>query len=328
MEHHLATRVGQQRVLVTGAAGFIGFHVALALAERGDAVIGLDNFNAYYDPRLKQARAAELAARGIEVAPLDLCDAEKLKRLVETHEVNAVVHLAAQAGVRHSLSHPHDYVSANLAGFVSLLEAIATRADIRLVFASSSSVYGLNRKIPFSVDDPTDSPVNLYGATKKANEAIAHAYHHLYRFPVTGLRYFTVYGPWGRPDMAYYRFAKQIVAGEEIPLFNEGQMRRDFTYIDDIVQGTIAALDRSAGYEIFNLGGKRPIALLSMVELLEKLLGKRAKRRLLPMQPGEVVETWADIHTSETLLGFSPQVPFEEGLSRFIDWFRAYTETT
>jgi UDP-glucuronate 4-epimerase len=328
MEHHLATRVGQQRVLVTGAAGFIGFHVALALAERGDAVIGLDNFNAYYDPRLKQARAAELAARGIEVAPLDLCDAEKLKRLVETHEVNAVVHLAAQAGVRHSLSHPHDYVSANLAGFVSLLEAIATRADIRLVFASSSSVYGLNRKIPFSVDDPTDSPVNLYGATKKANEAIAHAYHHLYRFPVTGLRFFTVYGPWGRPDMAYYRFAKQIVAGEEIPLFNEGQMRRDFTYIDDIVQGTIAALDRSAGYEIFNLGGKRPIALLSMVELLEKLLGKRAKRRLLPMQPGEVVETWADIHTSETLLGFSPQVPFEEGLSRFIDWFRAYTETT
>lgn len=313
-----------KRILITGAAGFIGFHLASALKKRGDFCIGLDHFNSYYDPNLKNARAGHLKKQGIEVIHLDICDRDAMKLLILKHGITHVVHLAAQAGVRHSLSHPDDYVASNLQGFVSILETIRHFPSIKLVYASSSSVYGLNRKSPFSVEDKTDHPTNLYGATKKANELIAHAYHHLYGLSVTALRYFTVYGPWGRPDMAYYRFTKQIVDGEPIQVFNRGEMKRDFTYIDDIVKGTIAAIDLGCEYEIFNLGNNRPINLLYLIQLIETALGKPAIKEMLPMQPGEVMETFADIEKSQKLLGFYPTVPLEEGILHFLDWFKQY----
>jgi UDP-glucuronate 4-epimerase len=235
-----------------------------------------------------------------------------------------VVHLAAQAGIRHSLSEPDDYVASNLHGFVSVLEACRRFPTTKLIYASSSSVYGLNKKNPFSVDDKTDQPANLYGATKKANEAMAHAYHHLYGLPVTGLRYFTVYGPWGRPDMAYYRFTQQIANGQPIQVFNSGRMRRDFTYIDDIVRGTTAAIDLGAKCEIFNLGNNRPVELLQLISLIETHLKKKAIKEMLPMQPGEIEETCADIEKSAALLNFYPAVPLELGIPRFIEWYQKY----
>lgn len=313
-----------KRILITGAAGFIGFHLVKSLKKRGNFCLGLDNFNSYYDPELKKARAAQLKKLDVEMVHADICERDRIKLLLLKHGITHVVHLAAQAGVRHSLSHPDDYVASNLQGFVSILENIRLFPSIKLVYASSSSVYGLNKKIPFSVDDKTDQPTNLYGATKKANEVIAHAYHHLFGLSVTALRYFTAYGPWGRPDMAYYRFTRQICDGQPIQVFNHGAMKRDFTYIDDIVAGTIAAIDLGASYEIFNLGNNRPIDLLYLIQLLEEALGKTAIKQMLPMQAGEVTETFADIEKSQKLLRFSPVVSLEEGILRFIDWFKQY----
>ena len=313
-----------KRILITGAAGFIGYHLAVHLKARGDFVIGIDNFNAYYDPHLKKDRVAQLQKTGIEVLRSDICEKNFLKLVLLRYGITHVVHLAAQAGVRHSLFEPDDYVSANLQGFVSVLEACRYFPNLKLVYASSSSVYGLNQKIPFREEDKTDQPANLYGATKKANEVLAHSYHHLYGLPVTALRYFTVYGPWGRPDMAYYRFTKQICDGEPIQVFNHGLMRRDFTYIDDIVIGTTSAIDLGASCEIFNLGNNRPINLLYLIELLEDALGKKAVKEMLPMQPGEVTETYADIEKSSLLLNFRPSVSLEEGILQFTEWFKSY----
>ncbi|MDE3055718.1 MAG: NAD-dependent epimerase/dehydratase family protein [Verrucomicrobiota bacterium] len=302
-------------------AGFIGFHLARYLNARGDFVIGLDNFNTYYDVTLKKKRAQLLQEEGMELLTADIRDRDLLQLALLRHSITHVVHLAAQAGVRHSLYEPDDYVASNLHGFVSVLEACRKVPSLKLIYASSSSVYGLNRKIPFSVEDKTDSPTNLYGATKKANEAIAHAYHHLYGLFVTGLRYFTVYGPWGRPDMAYFRFTEAIAKGETIQVFNHGKMRRDFTYIDDIVRGTAAAIDLGAPCEIFNLGNHRPIELLYLIEWIEKALGKKARKEFLPLQPGETLETCADIEVSRKILNFFPSVPLEEGMSHFINWY-------
>ncbi|MBI3508722.1 MAG: NAD-dependent epimerase/dehydratase family protein [Chlamydiia bacterium] len=310
------------QVLITGAAGFIGFHLALALKKRGDTVIGLDNFNAYYDPQLKRERAKILKTHGMEIVEADIRDQPLIEQLLQKKEISHFIHLAAQAGVRHSLIAPNDYVASNLQGFVSVLEACRKHPGIKFIFASSSSVYGLNEKIPFSTEDPTDRPTNFYGATKKANELIAHAYHHLYGLAVTGLRFFTVYGPWGRPDMAYYRFCEKICRGEPIQLFNQGNMARDFTYIDDIVRGIIAAIDLGAPCEIFNLGNHQPVPLLRLVEILEERLEKKAIRQFLPMQPGEVLTTYADIEKSQRLLGFHPRVSLEEGLAHFVEWFQ------
>jgi UDP-glucuronate 4-epimerase len=313
-----------KRILITGAAGFIGYHLALALKKRGDLVVGIDNFNAYYDPQLKRDRRDRLAKANIEILTADIRDRDFIRLVLMRNEISHVVHLAAQAGVRHSLYEPDDYVASNLQGFVSILEACRTFPSLKLIYASSSSVYGLNKKTPFSVEDKTDQPANLYGATKKANEVMAHAYHHLYGLSVTALRYFTAYGPWGRPDMAYYRFTRHICEGQPIQVFNRGLMRRDFTYIDDIISGTIAAIDLGAECEIFNLGDNRPIDLLYLIQLLEDALGIRAIKEMLPMQLGEVLETYADIEKSRKMLGFQPKVSLEEGIIRFIEWYREY----
>jgi UDP-glucuronate 4-epimerase len=314
-----------KRVLVTGAAGFIGYHVSLFLKTKGDFAIGLDNFNTYYDVRLKRARAQRLQQAGIEIQECDILDRDQIQLLLLRYGITHVIHLAAQAGVRHSILEPEPYISSNVQGFLSILEACRRFPSLKLIYASSSSVYGLNQKTPFSVDDPTDLPANLYGATKKANELMAHSYHHLYGLSVTALRFFSVYGPWGRPDMAYYQFSEKISRGEPIRVHNGGMMRRDFTYIDDIVRGTAAALDLGAAHEIFNLGNKKPVPLLHLIELLEQFLGKKAILEMLPMQAGEVVETYADIEKSERLLNYHPTVSIEEGLARFVDWFKDYS---
>jgi UDP-glucuronate 4-epimerase len=306
-----------KRILITGAAGFIGFHLYQALRKRGDFCVGIDNFNSYYDITLKEKRAEMLGG----VIRLDIREQKKIEELLAKWEITHVVHLAAQAGVRHSLKAPYEYVDANMQGFVSMLEACKAR---KFIYASSSSVYGLNTKIPFSESDPTDHPTNLYGASKKANELIAHAYHNLYGTAVTGLRFFTVYGPWGRPDMAYYQFSRKILEGKPIEIFNHGQMERDFTYIDDIVNGIIAAVDLGSACEIFNLGNHEPVKLLYFIELLEKALGKKAIKQMLPMQPGEVLKTFADIEKSQKYLGFMPKVGIEEGILRFAKWFEEY----
>ena len=313
-----------KRILITGAAGFIGYHLSLALKKRGDLVVGIDNFNAYYDPQLKRDRRDRLAKNNIEILTADIRDRDFIRLVLLRNEITHVVHLAAQAGVRHSLYEPDDYVASNLQGFVSILEACRTFPSLKLTYASSSSVYGLNKKTPFSVEDKTDQPANLYGATKKANEVMAHAYHHLYGLSVTALRYFTAYGPWGRPDMAYYRFTRHICEGQPIQVFNRGMMRRDFTYIDDIISGTIAAIDLGAECEIFNLGDNRPIDLLYLIQLLEDALEIRAIKEMLPMQLGEVLETYADIEKSREMLGFQPKVSLEEGIVKFIEWYREY----
>jgi UDP-glucuronate 4-epimerase len=318
-------------ILLTGAAGFIGFHVAKALLERGDRVVGIDSLNDYYDVRLKEARLALLSTYpGFVFVKLDVADRDGVFALVERHrDLRSIIHLAAQAGVRYSLENPYAYIDANVMGTLVMLEA-ARRIDrlTAVAYASSSSVYGANRKQPFSVEDRVDDPVSLYAATKRSCELLAHTYSHLYRLPATGLRFFTVYGPWGRPDMAAYLFTRAILAGQPIKVFNEGRMARDFTYIDDIVAGTVAALDRPPAegvpHRIYNLGNHRPERLLDFIAVLERLLGRTATKELLPLQPGDVPESFADIEASRCDLGFDPQTTIEVGLARFVEWYRQY----
>ena len=313
-------------ILVTGAAGFIGFHASQALKARGESVIGIDSFNAYYTPELKRKRADLLKAQGITVIEADINDKETLQRMLDDNGCTHILHLAAQAGVRYAKTHPEAYLASNINGFLTLLEILRHRPHIRLTYASSSSVYGRNTKIPFATSDTTDKPANLYAATKKANELMAYSYHHLYRIRSTGLRFFTVYGPWGRPDMAYYTFTQAILADKPIHLFNNGMMQRDFTYIDDIVQGTLAAMDYEGEYELFNLGNNRPVPLLDFVSTLEKLLGKEAIKVFEGPSPGEVDTTYADIIESEIKLGFKPTTSLETGLGHFLDWYKSYTQ--
>jgi UDP-glucuronate 4-epimerase len=321
-------------VLVTGAAGFIGFHVSKALLERGERVVGVDNLNDYYAVALKEARLAVLKPdAGFAFHRLDLAQRGALAALCATHpEIDRVIHLAAQAGVRHSLVNPHAYISANIAGQLEVLEACRRIGGLKhLVFASSSSVYGGNTKLPFAVEDRVDTPQSLYAATKKADELMSYCYSHLYRLPATGLRFFTVYGPWGRPDMAAWLFTEAILAGRPIRVFNHGQMRRDFTYIDDIVAGVLAALDRPPApsdadppYRLFNLGNHRSEELPRFIAVLEEALGRKAIIELAPMEPGDVPATFADIADSERELGFKPATPIEQGLPRFVAWYRDY----
>ena len=321
-------------ILVTGAAGFIGFHVARTLLDRGERVIGIDNLNDYYDVSLKEARLAKLHEyRNFKFAKLDIADRDRIFDLVESHpDLRDVIHLAAQAGVRYSLQDPFCYIDANVMGTLVMLEAVRRIRGLRgMVYASSSSVYGANTKQPFSVGDPVDHPVSLYGATKRSCELIAESYTRLYGLPMTGLRFFTVYGPWGRPDMAAYLFTRAILAGEPIQVFNEGRMARDFTYIDDIVAGIGAASDRPAAigeHRIYNLGNHRPEQLLDFIGVLERLLGRMAIKRLLPMQLGDVPASYADIETARRDLGFEPQVTIETGLAAFIEWYRQYHGVT
>ncbi len=311
-------------IFITGIAGFIGFHVAEALRKRGDTVVGCDNFNSYYDPKLKRARAAILEKQSVKIIEMDICDGALLEKHVRENKITHFLHLAAQAGVRYSMKHPEDYVASNLEGFVQVIEVIRRHPQIPFIYASSSSVYGLNKEIPFSESDPTDMPSSLYGATKKSNELVAHAYHHMYGISVTALRFFTVYGPWGRPDMAYFSFTNNILKGKPLQIFNEGKMKRDFTYIDDIVAGILAAIDLGAPCEVFNLGNHKPEDVLHLVELLEKKLGKAAVKELLPMQPSEVPVTYADISKSQKQLGFSPTTSLEKGIEKFLSWYREY----
>lgn len=327
-------------VLVTGVAGFIGMHVAEGLLGRGDAVIGIDNLNDYYSPRLKRERLAHLHSRfssGFRFLELDFADAEQLQAGLRECGFDWIVHLGAQAGVRYSLENPAAYVRSNLVGHANMLEIARARSVMHLVYASSSSVYGANEKIPFSAEDRTDHPVSLYGATKKSDELLSESYAQLYRLPTSGLRFFTVYGPWGRPDMAPWLFAEAILEAKPIRLFNRGAMRRDFTYIDDVAEGVLACLDRppaddgalkpggsSAPHAIYNLGNNRPVELGYFLDLLETACGRPAMRELEPMQPGDVVETYADIDASSRELGFTPSTRIEEGVPRFVDWFRGW----
>ncbi|UCE33990.1 MAG: GDP-mannose 4,6-dehydratase [Deltaproteobacteria bacterium] len=313
------------KTLVTGAAGFIGFHVARALLERGQEVIGIDNLNPYYDVSLKRGRLELITPN-----PLftfyhgDINDLAILETIFANHSIDRICNLAAQAGVRHSIQNPFIYEESNLKGFLNLLE-LARHSPVRnFVFASSSSVYGNNRKLPFSIDDTVDTPISLYAATKKANELMAHAYSHLFDIPLTGLRYFTVYGPWGRPDMALFLFTEAIINGRPIEIYNFGKMKRDFTYIDDIVEGTIAALDNPFKYEIFNLGNSKSVELMKLIEIIEEELGIVAKKKFLPLQPGDVPETYADIEKTKRLLGFSPKTSIRSGIRSFLSWYRRY----
>lgn len=313
----------EKKILITGAAGFIGFHVASALNKRGDQVIGLDNFNDYYNPLLKEKRAHLLQNEGIEVIRGDIANDSFLLEFYKKHQFTHIIHLAAQAGVRYALQNPKAYLTSNLEGFLNILELCRFNPECSLVYASSSSVYGCNDKIPFDIHDRTDQPANLYAATKKSNELMAFSYHHLFGIASVGLRYFTVYGPWGRPDMAYYNFSEAILSKKPISLYNRGNMRRDFTYIDDVVQGTIASLDLVNDQpRVFNIGNHRPVPLLDFVGLLEEKLGQKAIIELKGDTPGEVMETYADITESEKWLGYSPKTPLEKGLDHFIDWFK------
>jgi UDP-glucuronate 4-epimerase len=323
--------MSDRAILVTGAAGFIGFHVARTLLAEGRRVVGLDNLNTYYDPSLKQARLDLLrASDGFEFVQADLADRAAISQSFARYRFATVIHLAAQAGVRHSIEQPNDYVDANLEGFVNILEGCRRNGCGHLLYASSSSVYGANTKVPFAVGDPTDRPVSLYAATKKANELMAYSYSHLYRLPVTGLRFFTIYGPWGRPDMAYFLFTKAIAEGAPIKLFNYGNMRRDFTYIDDVTRVVSRLVDQmpregddgSPPARIYNVGNNHPEELSRVVALLEKELGRTAVKDMLPMQPGDVMETFADVSGLMSDTGFRPQTPIEEGLRRFVTWYR------
>ena len=311
-----------KRVFITGISGFIGFHLALALKDRGDFVIGCDNFNSYYDPELKKKRAALLTKKGVVVEDKDITDSFFLQTALSSHAISHCVHLAAQAGVRYALKHPESYVHSNLSGFATLLEVLRHQTGISLIYASSSSVYGLNTKIPFAESDTTDQPASFYGATKKSNEMMAHAYHHLYKIPCTALRFFTVYGPWGRPDMAYFTFAKAILEDKPITVFGKGEMRRDFTYIDDIVQGILSAIDLNAACEIFNLGNNKPYTILEFITILERLLNKRATILFHSTPLTEVPATYADITKSRAFLGFQPKTSLEEGLAKFVAWYQ------
>ena len=330
-------------ILVTGAAGFIGYHVTKRLLERGDAVVGIDNLNPYYDPKLKEARLQQFRDFDrFEFVRLDVADRAEMASLFRQRRPQRVIHLAAQAGVRYSVENPHAYVDSNVTGFLNVLEGCRHNDVEHLVYASTSSVYGANTKQPFSEDQNADHPVSLYGATKKANEMMAHSYAHLYRLPVTGLRFFTVYGPWGRPDMALFKFTRGILAGEPIPVFNEGRMIRDFTYIDDVAEGVVRILDRVAGpdpkwdgdhpdpatsnapYRIYNIGNNRPVELMTYISVLERALGRKAKLDLLPMQAGDVPSTMADVSDLERATGFRPRTSVEEGIARFVTWYREY----
>jgi UDP-glucuronate 4-epimerase len=320
-----AMNTSKRTFLVTGAAGFIGFHVALRLLERGDRVVGVDNLNPYYDVHLKESRLRILNRNeGFVFYQKNIQDLEAMRKIFETHVPRMICNLAAQAGVRHSLKDPFSYQKSNIEGFVNLLELARAQGVENFVYASSSSVYGDNKKVPFSVEDRVDTPVSLYAATKKANELIAHAYSHLFGIPCTGLRYFTVYGPWGRPDMALFLFTDAILKGRPINVYNYGKMRRDFTYIDDIADGTLKALDRPVPYELFNLGNSNSIELMDFIKTLEKELGREAEKNMMAIQPGDVPETSADIEKSRTMLGFNPKTSLEEGIRRFVAWYREY----
>lgn len=331
------------RILVTGAAGFIGFHLAKRLLDRGDQVVGFDNLNSYYDVSLKEARLKLLQGReGFTFVRGDLADREAVAKLFEKSGFGKVVNLAAQAGVRYSLINPHAYIDSNVSGFMNILEGCRHHGIEHLVYASSSSVYGANTRMPFSVHQNVDHPVSLYAATKKANELMAHTYASLYGLPCTGLRFFTVYGPWGRPDMALFLFTRAILSGKPIDVYNEGRMRRDFTYIDDIVEGVVSVLDLTpapnpswsgdspdpgtsyAPYRIYNIGNNSPVELLRFIEVLEEKLGRKAVRNLMPIQPGDVPATCADVEDLARDAGFVPKTSIEEGISRFVDWFREY----
>jgi UDP-glucuronate 4-epimerase len=331
------------KVLITGSAGFIGSALALRLLQRGDDVIGVDNLNDYYDVGLKQARLARTLdfARYTDLR-LDLADRQGMAAAFAEHRPERVVNLAAQAGVRYSIEHPLTYVDTNLSGFAHVLEGCRHNGVEHLVYASSSSVYGANTRMPFSVHDNVDHPVSLYAASKKANELMAHTYSHLYRLPTTGLRFFTVYGPWGRPDMALFKFTRAILAGEPIDVFNYGHHRRDFTYIDDIVEGVIRVLDQipepnpdwsgdepdsatsSAPYRLYNIGNNQPVELLRYIEVLEQALGMEAKKNLLPLQPGDVPDTYADVQDLVNAVGYKPDTPVELGVQRFVNWYRDF----
>jgi len=321
------------RILLTGAAGFIGMHTAQRLLERGDTVLGIDNLNDYYDPTLKQARWQRLLPlQGFEGRVLDVADRVAMAELFARERVDAVVHLAAQAGVRYSITHPMAYADSNLLGFVNVLEGCRVQQVRHLVYASSSSVYGGNTKMPFAETDAVDHPVSLYAATKKANELMAHSYSHLFGLPTTGLRFFTVYGPWGRPDMAYYLFTDAIVQGRPIQVFNHGQMQRDFTYIDDIVEGVLRVLDKpatppqpgQAPYRVFNIGNSQPVPLGDFIACIERALGQNAVKQYLPMQDGDVPATYASMDALEDWVGYAPSTSLAQGMGRFVDWYRSY----
>ena len=326
------------KVLVTGAAGFIGFHLTLALLDRDDEVIGVDNLNDYYDPELKQLRVNEIKKHSkvsnFEFIKADITDKKFMKKLFMHHSFDMVVNLAAQPGVRYSLENPHAYIESNLVGFMTILEGCRNTKVKHLVYASSSSVYGMNIKQPFSTDDRVDYPISLYAATKKSNELMAHTYSHLYDVPTTGLRFFTVYGPYGRPDMAYYKFTKAILNGDPIDVYNNGVMKRDFTYIDDIVEGVIQVMDKIPSsnknkfskakppYQIYNIGNNNPVTLREFITAIEDACGAKAKENLLPMQPGDVSETFADIEGLFKLTSFQPSTTINEGIRKFVSWYR------
>ena len=331
------------KILVTGVAGFIGFHTTLKLLARGDEVVGVDNMNTYYDVRLKEARLAQLEGRkGFRFVKLDIAEREAMAQLFAAEKFDRVINLAAQAGVRYSLENPYAYIDANIQGFMNILEGCRHTGVGHCVFASSSSVYGANTKMPFSVSDSVDHPVSLYAATKKANELMAHTYAHLYATPMTGLRFFTVYGPWGRPDMALFIFTRKILADEPIDVFSHGRHARDFTYIDDIVEGVVRTMDHVAApdpdwssdhpdpatsrapYRIYNIGNNAPVELNHFIATIEKTLGKTAKRNLLPLQPGDVPKTYADVDALTAAVGFKPSTSIEDGIARFIAWYRDF----
>jgi len=326
------------KVLVTGAAGFIGFHLTLALLDRGDEVIGVDNLNDYYDPALKQLRLDAIAKHpkydNFEFIKGDISDRAAIEQLFTGHLFDLVVNLAAQAGVRYSLENPHAYVESNLVGFVNILEGCRHSKVKHLVYASSSSVYGMNVKQPFSTEDRVDYPISLYAATKKSNELMAHTYSHLYEVPTTGLRFFTVYGPYGRPDMAYYKFTKAILNGDSIDVYNNGDMERDFTYIDDIVEGVIRVMDKipqpqanvyssvKPPYRLYNIGNNNPVTLRGFITAIEDACGLKANEKLLSMQPGDVLSTYADIEDLQSEFGFQPSTSLPKGIKKFVDWYR------
>ena len=346
-------RSGNNAILVTGVAGFIGFHTAKHLIDRGDRVVGLDNLNDYYDVNLKRARLKNIetspSAELFQFEKIDLADRADMASLFERHALDSVIHLGAQAGVRYSLENPHVYIDSNLTGFVNILEGCRRHGIRHLTYASSSSVYGANTTMPFSVHHNVDHPVSLYAATKKSNELLAHTYSHLFGLPTTGLRFFTVYGPWGRPDMAVFKFTEAILNDRPIDVYNHGKMKRDFTYIDDIVEGVVRSHDRiavpnccaggnhpawssdkpdpgmsRAPYRIYNIGNNRPSELTHLIEVIENALGKKAKKNFLPMQPGDVPETYADIQDLINDVGFAPKTSLEEGIEKFVEWYLDY----
>lgn len=336
-----------KKILVTGAAGFIGYHLSLRLLHDGWQVIGIDNINDYYDVELKKNRLKLLNEyEAFEFGQVSLEDKASVEEIFARHSFDTVVNLAAQAGVRYSLENPSAYINSNITGFLHILEGCRHYKAGQLIYASSSSVYGANRAMPFSVHDHVDHPVSLYAATKKSNELMAHTYSHLYGIPTTGLRFFTVYGPWGRPDMAYFSFTRDILAGKTIKIFNNGKMKRDFTYVDDIVEGIIRLVDRKpepdlswsgerpdpstsyAPYRIYNIGNNQPVELMKLITLLEDHLGVEAKKEFLPMQPGDVLETYADIDDLTRDVGFKPQTSIEEGIARFVEWYKGYYKLT